>query len=446
MHQCLAWCYRVARLTHLLEPGYGAHLPPRKYEIRTCTCVERATEVVRGDEGNELGTPARAGRINEWEEPSGLGRISRRSQATPTPKRLLQRYIRIFSEGAATTAVRSRYLSVRFLEGAGGYLAGLVGVRGLRLALNTSVAVLVLSLPFAATAASRASTVTTTNAPSAPAVATIDTARAQTLSRGSIAVGRNNPLTVAAETGRPVQEVTINVGDTLATMANYYDVSVEAIAFANGMSDASSLRLGQKLLIPPAEGALHTVKEGETIETIAARFKVDPAVIMSYNRLYFEPDRGVPGQMIFVRGAELPALREPDRPGRQVFAAAPPAAIPARTGKLSWPVGGVITQHFWWGHTGVDIAAPYGTGLAAADDGVVTSTGWVAVGGLSVCMAHAGGLESCYYHMGAVHVSAGQQVSRGQMVGAIGLTGVTTGPHVHWECKYDGQFVSCLGL
>jgi murein DD-endopeptidase MepM/ murein hydrolase activator NlpD len=229
-------------------------------------------------------------------------------------------------------------------------------------------------------------------------------------------------------------------------MANYYDVSVEAIAFANDIRDSRALQLGQKLLIPPAEGALYKVREGETIESIAAQFKVEPAVIMSTNRLYFEPERGAPGQLIFVRGAELPAIAEPERPARRVFVPAPQVTIPARTGKLSWPVAGVITQHFWWGHTGVDIAAPYGTGLTAADDGVVTSTGWVPVGGVSVCVEHAGGLTSCYYHMGAVHVSAGQQVSRGQIVGAIGLTGVTTGPHVHWECKYSGQYVNCLGL
>ena len=341
-------------------------------------------------------------------------------------------------------AARMRHLSFVALEGSSSYLASMVGVRGLRLALNTSVAVLVLSLPFAATAASRASTVAPTIA--AANVTASDGARVQPVARGGSIASSRNPLTVAADVGRPVQEVTIHEGDTLATMANYYDVSVEAIAYANGLSDARALRMGQKLVIPPAEGALYTVKDGDTVETVASHFKVDPSVILTFNRCTFEPEQCAPGQKIFVRGAELPALLEPDRPARDVFAAAPQVAQQPRNGRLAWPVGGVITQYFWWGHTGVDIAAPYGTGLGAGDDGTVTATGWVAVGGLRVCVQHAGDLNVCYYHTSAVYVSVGQQVARGQIIAAIGLTGVTTGPHVHWECKVAGQFKSCLDL
>jgi murein DD-endopeptidase MepM/ murein hydrolase activator NlpD len=336
-----------------------------------------------------------------------------------------------------------RHLSFVALDGSSSYLGGLVGIRGLRLALNTSVAVLVLSLPFAATAASRAST---SPPVAASSTSVADASRAQPNARGGSIAASRNPLTVAAEGARPVQEVTIHEGDTLATMANYYDVSVESIAFANGISDAHALQLGQKLVIPPAEGALYTVKDGETIDAIASHFKVDPSIILTYNRCHFEPEQCAAGQKIFVRGAALPALVEPERPARDVFAAAPQVAQQQRNGRLSWPVGGVITQYFWWGHTGVDLAAPFGTGLGAGDDGVITATGWVPVGGLRVCVQHAGDLTVCYYHTSAVYVSVGQQVARGQIIAAIGLSGVTTGPHVHWECKVGNQFVSCLSL
>jgi murein DD-endopeptidase MepM/ murein hydrolase activator NlpD len=371
----------------------------------------------------------------------GLGQAARRAQATPNPRRNLQRRLRLFSERSAALGGRSRHLTFSFAEGAASYLAGLVGLRGLRLALNTSVAVLVLSLPFAATAASRASS--TVGTPMvATAVTAADASRAQPAARGSIAASRN-PVTVAAADAHPIQEVTIHEGDTLATMANFYDVSIESIAFANGMTDAHSIQLGQTLKIPPAEGALYTVKDGDTVESVAARFKVDPSVIMSYNRVYFEPEHFAPGQLIFVRGAELPSL-QPQRVTSAVLRGPSFAGAPARTGRLAWPVAGVITQYFWAGHTGTDIAAPYGTGLGADDDGVVTSTGWVAVGGLHVCIQHAGGLESCYYHTSYVYVGVGDKVARGQIVATIGLTGVTTGPHVHWECKQGNQFVSCL--
>ena len=75
---------------------------------------------------------------------------------------------------------------------------------------------------------------------------------------------------------------------------------------------------------------------------------------------------------------------------------------------------------------------------------MVSATGWVAVGGLRVCVDHASGLTTCYYHTSNVFVKVGDEVSRGQVIAAIGLSGVTTGPHVHWECKRGTQFLDCL--
>src|SRR5213594_506701 len=232
--------------------------------------------------------------FRSWEGPPGLGQQSRRSQATPNPKRILQRHARLLSQGAVAAAARARHLSFLALEGSSSYLASMVGVRGLRFALNTSVAVLVLSLPFAATAASRASTVSPNVA--VTTLTATDASRAQPVARGGAIASSRNPLTVAAEGTRSVQEVTIHEGDTLATMANYYDVSVEAIAFANAITDVHTLQMGQKLVIPPAEGALYTVKDGDTVDTIASHFKVDPSVILTYNRCTFEPEQCAPGQ------------------------------------------------------------------------------------------------------------------------------------------------------
>lgn len=108
------------------------------------------------------------------------------------------------------------------------------------------------------------------------------------------------------------------------------------------------------------------------------------------------------------------------------------------------PVAGYVSQFLQGRHTGIDIAAPFGSIVTAADDGVVTLVGWVPVGGRAVCVQHAGGLESCYYHTSLAYVSAGQRVARGQPVAAIGMSGATTGPHVHWEVKQDGRIVDPL--
>ena len=309
------------------------------------------------------------------------------------------------------------------------------GQRGLRLVLNVATALLVISLPFAAAQSSNA-----TNASETPTVAlaplvTSDggAPRAQAAPRGLLA-GSHSVTTVAAEDVHPVVTYEVKRGDTLSTIASQYGVPADDLAFANGLGD-DTLNVGDKLLVPPGRGALYYVKPGDTIASVAAKFKVDPSAIMTYNRLYFEPEHFATDQLIFVPGADVPAVK---RTQYGTLANIPAGQLPARIGGLSWPVNGVITQYFWWGHTGVDLAAPYGTTITSSADGVVVATGWVAVGGLRVCVQHAGGLQTCYYHTSAVFVSPGQAVTRGQPIAAIGMTGVTTGPHVHWELKVNG--------
>ncbi len=378
----------------------------------------------------------------------GTGTSTRRSQATPSPRRIVQRNVLLLGRRGERIAQAARSFAISSFETCLAYVAGIVGVRGLRLLVNTAVAVLILSLPFAATSASRASTAPAAASDSTIVAAVVDGARARPIARGVITAGRS-PQTAIAEGARPIKEYLVDKGDTLATIANFYDVSVEALAFANGISEADAakaLRIDATLQIPPGEGALYTVADGDTVDAVAKRFKVEPSVIMSYNRLYFEPEHFASGQQIFVRGAALPALQEPERVTVAVLRGPSLGATPARAGRLAWPVAGVITQYFWAGHTGIDLAAPYGTGIGASDEGVVSAAGWVAVGGLRVCVRHAGDLETCYYHTSAVYASVGQQVSRGQIIAAIGLTGVTTGPHVHWECRLANRFVSCLDL
>jgi murein DD-endopeptidase MepM/ murein hydrolase activator NlpD len=80
----------------------------------------------------------------------------------------------------------------------------------------------------------------------------------------------------------------------------------------------------------------------------------------------------------------------------------------------------------------------------AADNGVVSEAGWVQVGGRRVCVQHADAIESCYYHTSAALVSVGERVARGQPIALIGMTGATTGPHVHWEVKENGRIIDPL--
>jgi peptidase M23-like protein len=116
------------------------------------------------------------------------------------------------------------------------------------------------------------------------------------------------------------------------------------------------------------------------------------------------------------------------------------AHIPVERGFIR-PVSGAFSQFFQGSHTGVDISAPYGSILVAAEDGVVDAVGWVQVGGRRVCVMHAGGIESCHYHTSVPLVNIGEHVVRGQPVALVGMTGATTAPHTHFEVKVDGRLV-----
>lgn len=118
--------------------------------------------------------------------------------------------------------------------------------------------------------------------------------------------------------------------------------------------------------------------------------------------------------------------------------------IAGESNRFIRPVAGAFTQFLQGSHTGVDISAPVGSILTAADDGVVDAVGWVPVGGRRVCVLHAGGLESCDYHTSLSLVHVGDRVSRGQPVALVGMTGLTTGPHVHWEAKRNERIVNPL--
>lgn len=112
--------------------------------------------------------------------------------------------------------------------------------------------------------------------------------------------------------------------------------------------------------------------------------------------------------------------------------------------RLLRPVAGDVAQFVQYSHTGIDVAAPVGSIVVAADGGTVSKVGWESFGGNGVCVAHGAGLESCYYHASSALVNVGQRVVRGQPIALIGMTGVTTGPHVHWEARVFGRIVDPL--
>jgi murein DD-endopeptidase MepM/ murein hydrolase activator NlpD len=118
----------------------------------------------------------------------------------------------------------------------------------------------------------------------------------------------------------------------------------------------------------------------------------------------------------------------------------------AGNGSLLWPVpGGIITQYFSAYHLAIDIATTAGNPVVAAASGTVVSAGWRSNGGgLVIEINHGNGVHTLYNHLGAILVSVGQVVSRGQRIASVGCTGNCTGPHVHFQVQVGGVFVNPL--
>jgi murein DD-endopeptidase MepM/ murein hydrolase activator NlpD len=148
--------------------------------------------------------------------------------------------------------------------------------------------------------------------------------------------------------------------------------------------------------------------------------------------------------------AEANALAAEDSAIRGQLAAAQGATdtTPSAQG-LIWPVSGPVTSPFGyrWGrlHAGIDIGVPYGTPIHAAASGTVVLAGWTGGYGNYTCIDHGGGLATCYGHQSSYAVSAGAQVSQGQVIGYVGNTGHSFGAHLHFEVRINGNPVDPLG-
>jgi murein DD-endopeptidase MepM/ murein hydrolase activator NlpD len=103
------------------------------------------------------------------------------------------------------------------------------------------------------------------------------------------------------------------------------------------------------------------------------------------------------------------------------------------------PVTGVYAEH-----AGIDLAAPIGTPIIATGDGVVGRAGWDGGYGLMVSVEHGGGIETRYGHMSRIAVTPGERVRTGEVIGFVGSTGRSTGPHLHYETRIDGHPVDPL--
>ena len=127
----------------------------------------------------------------------------------------------------------------------------------------------------------------------------------------------------------------------------------------------------------------------------------------------------------------------------------PAGPVRQGTGAMIWPVNGTFTSPFGmrWGrlHAGIDLAAPEGTPIRAADSGRVILAAWTGGYGNYTCISHGGALSTCYGHQSRFGTSAGASVSQGQVIGYVGNTGHSFGAHLHFEVRVNGSPVDPMG-
>ena len=236
---------------------------------------------------------------------------------------------------------------------------------------------------------------------------------------------------------------TLQAGENLSTLAGRYGISLDAMVGANpDISSLDRLPLGIDLLIPPRAGLIVKLEHGQSLLDLVTEYGVEPQTVVAANDLR-SPFDVVPGMLLF-----LPGVRPTEALARLQM-------VREEENRYIWPLHGRLTSYYGARnlgmgtsnfHKGIDIAAPTGTPVAASRSGTVTYAGWSNQGyGNLVKVRHAGGDETWYAHFSSIAVSVGEYVSQGEVVGRVGSTGLSTGPHLHFELHEGGRALDPLG-
>ena len=249
-------------------------------------------------------------------------------------------------------------------------------------------------------------------------------------------------------TATQISVYTVHDGDTLSSIAKLFNVSVNTILWANDVN-AKTLKKDEVLVILPISGIQHTVAKGDTIESIAKKYSADANEIYQYNDLTASDTLAV-GSVVLVPDAEVSAPLIPHN-------------VPSSKGSLSGEVvskdrsnpyrGGSGPRYAGYygrplenahrtqglhGYNGVDLGAPTGTQILAAAAGkviIAKDSGYNGGYGSYVVITHDNGTQTLYGHMSKVFASVGSTVDKGEVIGAVGSTGNSTGPHLHFEIR-----------
>jgi murein DD-endopeptidase MepM/ murein hydrolase activator NlpD len=249
---------------------------------------------------------------------------------------------------------------------------------------------------------------------------------------------------------RDVTTYAVKPGDNVSVIAARFGVTPDSVIWANGKleDNPDALSVGQDLFIPPVTGVLHQVAKGETIQSIAARFKADAALIFNdpFNQSIHDFKSSPPvlavNAFIMVPGGSKPLVIK-----KVAYSPTTPQNAIKGSSNFQWPTAACISQFYWGRHPGIDLANSKGTAVVAADGGFVEFVGWDNSGyGNMILVNHGNGAITRYAHLSAFAVEGGASVKKGQLIGRIGSTGRSTGPHLHFELIVSGVHRNPVGI
>ena len=237
---------------------------------------------------------------------------------------------------------------------------------------------------------------------------------------------------------------TVEPGDTISTIAENFGISVSTILWENNLSSYSVIRPGDKLSILPFTGITYKVASGDNISKISIKYDVEEKKIIDANKLTDSSKLSIGQKLIIPDGKKTGYAKSSTQryTGINVIKdlVKTPSATPVSGNKMNWPTPGHrITQYYSWRHHGLDVADKTGTPIYAADAGTIEYQGWGKGYGYQIVINHGGGKKTRYAHLSKFYTKKGQKVSKGETIAAMGSTGWSTGPHIHFEVIINGK-------
>ena len=232
----------------------------------------------------------------------------------------------------------------------------------------------------------------------------------------------------------------VNSGDTLFSIAKSYSVDLDLVAAMNSMGVDDTLMVGQLLTLPNEQLVLHTVAAGDTLWGISRNYSIPVADIAEENnimdtQLLKQGQTLIISKPVFTSASGNEVVKRTDR--------LQPAVSRSGGSSLIWPTQGIISSPFGMRdgrmHQGLDIANDMSKPIYAALAGEVIFVGPKGSYGNTVIIDHGNGISTLYAHSSQLLVELGDLVKEGQEIAKIGSTGRSTGPHVHFEVRIDGE-------